>query len=1353
MTLRKKQHLLTAFRLLVFLYLHSLGILRINAQFTFSDEASNYSSSSWGNSSNNGTGFNAWAISTGGVNSGTFIGDPAAYGMGTSNITSTAFGLYGHTSQYVNAVRYFGRAGTDIGMQVGDVFSFYWSMNWDCGSSGSKGFDFRSGMTVIFNVNNANSSTITTSNGNANTNYGTAAMLVTLTRSSSSQYTFEMTSRSGGSPYTTTINSNAEINNINIYCGSQENSAGQRNIFFNKFTYSKAHNPYVIGAHLTEPRILTGSSSLTKTGNFNLTLSASNTYTGSTTINEGMLIIGSDNALGSAPGSATPSHLTIGNGSLGISSSLTLNTNRGVTINNNSSTLDVFGGSTLTYNGIIAGSGAHQLNKIAAGTLVLGGANTYSGNTLIGAGTLRLVTSSSSSASGPLGTAAGGTTVSSGAVLDLNGNSLSGSATESLTLNGTGISNGGALINSGSSPSTLDGAINLNSGTRITASTGNILLNGNITGGSNTLYIGGNNNTFINGTINGSGGISDGSLFKDGNGSLTLSGANTYSGNTVLTSGYLYLGTGNTGSVGSITNSPIGTGSLIFNGGALASDGANARTVLNPITLGGNFTLGHATNNGTLTLSATGTLTGNQQINVLSPVNYSGKITGNFSLTKLGSGTLTLSNTTNDFTGGLAISEGTVSASDANNFGSGAITLGNATNTTATLNITASLSRSNLSILDLSTAGLVNVASGQTFTISALGGGSNNDTRFGKTGSGTLALSGAGTFNGQLMISDGTVIISNNAGVGTNQSIIKRGIDLGLSVTTAPQPNNVSILVANGVTVPQSVYVAANTSNATRTIGLSGSGSAAFSNEIFLDGDLTVAAGNANTITFTAPVIDDFGLIVTSGTTVLTGANTYTGLTTISGGTLQLARSGGSTLPAGNNLVINSGNLRISENQTLNNLTATSGTITVDAGKTLTINGKLTIGSGVTINLNTTGLIVYGANADLEFTNSVTISDAMWPSGSGPTDVIINGSGITVSLDKARTVPGTLNLTDGVLDIGNYNLTLSGSIIGGSSTAYINTGGTGKIIRSLNAAALYSFPVGNGAYSPINLNFISGTFSSATASVRVAASKHPSNISATSFINRYWEVNQTGITSFNCNVSCTYQQSDVTGSEGSIYAGKYNGSVWSMGSITDVGNNVLTFNGATSFSDFTGGELSAMPVHWLFNRCQALPGKINLSWGVSEEPATGFYSIERSPEGHSWKSIGTKTPAGISFTSTIYSFTDAAPLTENYYRIKYTEKNGDFQYSEICFAQQSPKEKPLIRMDAAGSEISVSYAHHTDHSGNITLYDMSGRKLKAVHISGKTTYMNTTGLPPGVYELLIDWPGYRHSERLMLTNP
>lgn len=89
-------------------------------------------------------------------------------------------------------------------------------------------------------------------------------------------------------------------------------------------------------------------------------------------------------------------------------------------------------------------------SKTGPGTLVLGGNNSYFGTTTVSAGTVRLDHPNG------LGLGGGGTVVSAGGVLDLNGQS---GVNEILTLNGTGISSGGALVNNSANPASIAGGV------------------------------------------------------------------------------------------------------------------------------------------------------------------------------------------------------------------------------------------------------------------------------------------------------------------------------------------------------------------------------------------------------------------------------------------------------------------------------------------------------------------------------------------------------------------------------------------------------------------------------------------------------------------------------------------------------------------------------------------------------------------------------------------------------------------------------------------------------------------------------------------------------------------------------
>jgi fibronectin-binding autotransporter adhesin len=165
---------------------------------------------------------------------------------------------------------------------------------------------------------------------------------------------------------------------------------------------------------------LNGVTTVTKSGTGAWVLTGANTYSGSTTISGGNLSVSSDANLGTPPVSATPGSLAITAGALSSSASFTLNANRGIalgpTTGSGGGTLDVAGGTTLVYGGIIAnnGSGVGALSKTSAGTLTLSGVEAYTGYTMINAGTLALSTSGSIATSPRI-------IVAAGATLDVSG--------------------------------------------------------------------------------------------------------------------------------------------------------------------------------------------------------------------------------------------------------------------------------------------------------------------------------------------------------------------------------------------------------------------------------------------------------------------------------------------------------------------------------------------------------------------------------------------------------------------------------------------------------------------------------------------------------------------------------------------------------------------------------------------------------------------------------------------------------------------------------------------------------------------------------------------------------------------
>ena len=376
-----------------------------------------------------------------------------------------------------------------------------------------------------------------------------------------------------------------------------------------------------------------------------------------------------------------------------------------------------------TFSGVIA-NGTNALNflKLGAGIQTLSGANFYTGTTTVNAGILSVANNLA------LGTTAAGTTVASGASLELQGGiTITG---EALSITGAGSASSGALRNL-SGDNTYAGTITLTGAATIQSASGTLTLDV-ATGNAITA-------TAQNVTFTGAGNISvadaiattSGSVTKTGTGTLILSGANTYTGGTAINGGVLQVNS--SGALGT-------TGTISFEGGTLQYTANNTTDYSNRISTAANqavsidsngqnvtFATALTSTGGSLTKSGTGTL-------VLTAANsYSGttSVTGGtlqigdgMSGSLTGSGTVTVSGSGTVLSGSGSISGSTI-------IGSGAILAPGVGDTNAsnhTLTFTAGLSVENggqvqLSITDrteqLATAdlnALTAALSGGTYT-------------------------------------------------------------------------------------------------------------------------------------------------------------------------------------------------------------------------------------------------------------------------------------------------------------------------------------------------------------------------------------------------------------------------------------------------------------------------------------------------------------------------------------------------------------------------------------------------------------------------------------------------------------
>ena len=206
---------------------------------TYVDVATNYPGNIWTNGSNGGTGFEAWAISsgynTGWAGCGIWNSTNAGLGMGE------AFGYTGRGDGYINLDRSFSQA-----LNTNDSFEFDFGINYDAGS-GNRGFNLYANGIQVLNVNNAGSAALTINGSPALANYGTNAMHWIFTQAATDKIAVAATGRDGSETFSTTVtvaDGYGYIGGLRFYAsGVSDDFQDQRQSYFNNLTLTQEGTP------------------------------------------------------------------------------------------------------------------------------------------------------------------------------------------------------------------------------------------------------------------------------------------------------------------------------------------------------------------------------------------------------------------------------------------------------------------------------------------------------------------------------------------------------------------------------------------------------------------------------------------------------------------------------------------------------------------------------------------------------------------------------------------------------------------------------------------------------------------------------------------------------------------------------------------------------------------------------------------------------------------------------------------------------------------------------------------------------------------------------------------------------
>lgn len=390
-------------------------------------------------------------------------------------------------------------------------------------------------------------------------------------------------------------------------------------------------------------------------------------------------------------------------------------------------------------------------------------------------------------------------------------------------------------------------------------------------------------------SISGAGHIGGtGGLTKSGASTLTLGTVNTYSGGTIVNDGTL-----------SVTGTLPDTGSVTVNGGT-ATYSVDADDTVGALTLTSGTVAGSATLSPTSVTAALGTI--------------SAKLAGSGAVTKTGTGNLTLSGN-NSYTGLTTVNGGNLTITDANALGSTAAgtVMGNATSIILADGLTSAAEPITITGMGNGQRGVIRSNGNATWTGNVIVDSSNGETRLGSSlvSGGVLTISGAITGGNASLITPSTagyrttVAVRNNStletvvlsGAGTFSGDVAlwvgklrlSGGDNRLPVTAHFLAQSFITGGANELDLNGTNQQFAGIADADPTIN---SGSlTTITNKSLVASVLTLS--HSDDTTYSGPVTGNLSVVKAgSGVATLVGQTSYTGDTTVNGGTLVLSNTG-----------------------------------------------------------------------------------------------------------------------------------------------------------------------------------------------------------------------------------------------------------------------------------------------------------------------------------------------------------------------------------------------------------------------------------------------------------------------------
>jgi Secretion system C-terminal sorting domain len=315
-------------------------------------------------------------------------------------------------------------------------------------------------------------------------------------------------------------------------------------------------------------------------------------------------------------------------------------------------------------------------------------------------------------------------------------------------------------------------------------------------------------------------------------------------------------------------------------------------------------------------------------------------------------------------------------------------------------------------------------------------------------------------------------------------------------------------------------------------------------------------------------------------------------------------------------------------------------------------------------------------------------------------DLVVNNTAVSggVSLSKIIYVENSLTLTDGVVitSSGSPLVMTAGSSSGSGSAASYVDGPMQKV-----GSTAFTFPLGsNGVWARLAIGSPSSSttfeaqyFNAGYANTTsIAASPTPvlNNVSTL----EYWDITQTAGTG-TATVDIYWENaanSDINNCS-DLKLARWSGGAWEntyntsgtgscsgsgAGSISS-GAAVASFAGPITFGSVLVDPTNPLPIDLVSFDAEIINDVVKLSWKTASELNNDFFTVEKSQDAIDFKKVVDVQGKGNSSSEELYTAIDYNPYFGfSYYRLKQTDYDGVYEYSDLVIVQNDKKVQASI---------------------------------------------------------------------------